>query len=451
MSRTHTISSWDPEDAGFWRSDGRRVARRNMWTSVFAEHVGFCVWSMWSVLALFMTPRYGFRLSTADKFLLTSLVTLAGSLVRPGYGWAVTRFGGRTWTIVSTLLLLAPVAGATILLGTPGAPLWAFLLCAGISGIGGGSFASSTTNINFFFPEREKGRALGINAGAGNMGVASVQLLGLLVIAAAGSAHPRVLTVIFIPLLLAAAGAAYRGMDNLPGMQTEAGVYRSALRDPHCWTISLLYIGTFGSFIGYSFAFGLVLTSDFHRTPLQAAALTFIGPLLGSLARPAGGHLADRFGPARITLIGFAGLAGGTTLALGASAARSLPLFSCAFTVLFVLSGLGNGSTYAMISGPYASRAKRAIADGADATRARLDARRRAGAVIAFAGTVGGLGGVAINLAFRQSYLQAHTARPALAGFLAFYAVCIGVTLLAGRRSAVPAPAPAREAARHIA
>lgn len=446
MSRAHSITSWDPEDTEFWQAEGRRVARRNMWTSVFAEHVGFCVWSLWSVLVLFMTPASGFGLSTADKFLLTSLVTLVGSLVRPGYGWAVTRFGGRTWTIASALLLLIPVAGATILLGEPHAPLWAFLVCAGVSGIGGGSFASSTTNINFFFPEREKGRALGVNAGAGNMGVASVQLLGLLVIAAAGAARPRVLALIFVPLLLAAAGAAYRNMDNLPGMRTGAGVYRTALRDPHCWTISLLYIGTFGSFIGYSFAFGLVLQNDFHRTPLQAAGLTFIGPLVGSLTRPAGGHLADRFGPVRITLISFTGLAAGTTLAIIASTDRSLPLFICAFTTLFALSGLGNGSTYAMINSPYAARAERAIAGGADAGRARLDARRRAGAVIAFAGTVGGLGGVGINLAFRQSYLHAHTARPALAGFLVFYAVCVGVTALAGSRFAVPAPAPAREA-----
>ncbi len=271
MSRTRAITTWDPEDADFWRTRGRRIATRNMWTSVAAEHIGFCVWSLWSVLVLFMTKKSGFTLSTADKFLLTSLVTLVGSLVRPGYGWAVTRFGGRAWTAVSALFLLVPVVLAAILMGDPRAPLWAFLLCAAVSGIGGGSFASSTTNINFFFPEREKGRALGLNAGAGNMGVATVQLLGLLVIGVAGAAHPRILPVIFIPLLLAAAAAAYALMDNLPGMRTSARVYGRALKDPHCWTISLLYIGTFGSFIGYSFAFGLVLRSDFHRTPVQAA------------------------------------------------------------------------------------------------------------------------------------------------------------------------------------
>src|SRR5215469_12308125 len=414
MSRSaHRIESWDPEDSVFWAADGRRIARRNMWTSVFAEHIGFCVWSLWSVLVLFMTPKNGFSVSTADKFLLTSLVTLVGSLVRPGYGWAVTRLGGRTWTTISALAMVVPAVLALLIMGKPHAPFWAFLLCAAVSGIGGGSFASSTTNINFFFPQREKGRALGINAGAGNLGVASVQLLGLLVIAAAGITHPRLLAVIFIPLLLLAALTAYLFMDNLPGMRTGGVDFAKALKDPYTWTISLLYIGTFGSFIGYSFAFGLVLQNDFGRTPLQAASVTFIGPLIGSLIRPYGGHLADRFGASRITLASFAGLALGAALTVAASALHELPLFVITFVVLFALSGLGNGATYAMIPLPYAAAAERAIAGGADPARARLDARRRAGAVIAFAGTIGALGGVAINLAFRQSYLQAHTARPA--------------------------------------
>jgi NNP family nitrate/nitrite transporter-like MFS transporter len=446
MSRTR-LEAWEPEDPAFWAAAGRRIASRNMWTSVFVEHIGFCVWSMWSVLVLFMTKKSGYPLSAGDKFLLVSLVTLVGASVRPWYGYLVTRLGGRTWTTLSALLLMLPVGLATVIMGDKHAPLWAFLACAAVSGLGGGNFASSTTNVNFFFPEREKGRALGINAGGGNLGVASVQLLGLLVIAAAGVAHPRTLMVIYIPLLLAAAVLAYALMDNLPGMRTGGTVYRSALRDPHCWTISLLYIGTFGSFIGYSFAFGLVLQNDFGRSPLQAAGLTFIGPLLGSLTRPAGGYLADRFGAARITLVAFTGMFCGTAIVIAASAAHSLPLFTAAFIVLFVLSGLGNGSTYAMIPAPYAAAAARAIAGGADATAARLAARRQAGAVIAFAGTVGGLGGVAINLAFRQSYLSAHNARPALIGFLACYAVCAVVTTLASRRQEATVVVPARVAA----
>jgi NNP family nitrate/nitrite transporter-like MFS transporter len=452
MSRTHNIKTWEPEDPAFWAASGRRIANRNMWTSVFAEHIGFCVWSLWSVLVLFMTPKNHFTVSTADKFLLTSLATLVGSLVRPGYGWAVTRFGGRTWTTVSALAMIVPAVLALVIIGNPHTPFWAFLLCAAVSGLGGGSFASSTTNINFFFPEREKGRALGINAGAGNLGVAVVQLIGLLVISVYGAGHPRVLPIIFIAALLVSASLAWTLMDNLPGMRTDGSVYRAVLADPHCWTICLLYVGTFGSFIGYSFAFGLVLQNDFGRTPLQAAELTFIGPLLGSVARPLGGYLADRIGAARITLVSFGGLLVGSAVVIAASTQHSLPLFTTAFAALFVLSGLGNGSTYAMIPIPYAAAAN-AVSVASDAETARLTARRKTGAVITIAGAFGGLGGVAINLAFRQSYQSAHNARPALIGFLAFYAVCVTVTALAGRRqaelarAAVPADAAAEAAA----
>lgn len=441
LLRPPAIAAWDPEDLSFWESTGRRIANRNMWTSVFTEHIGFCVWSLWSVLVLFMSKKTGYDLSAADKFLLASIVTLVGSAVRPFYGYAVTRLGGRTWTTISALLLLVPVIAASSLLGHPHAPFAAFVACAAVSGVGGGSFASSTTNINFFFPQREKGRALGINAGGGNLGVATVQLLGLLVIAVAGVKSPRILVVAFIPLLILAALTAWTRMDNLPGMRTGGTDYAKALRDPYTWMISLLYIGTFGSFIGYSFAFGLVLTSDFGRSPLQAASLTFIGPLVGSLVRPYGGYLADRFGAPRVTLFSFTGLAAGTALTVAASAAHSLPLFAAIFVVLFALSGLGNGATYAMIPLPYAASAERAIADGADPGDERLAARRKAGAVIAIAGTFGGLGGVAINLAFRQSYASAHNARPALAGFLVFYAVCAGVTTYARRRARAAAPA----------
>ena len=444
LSRKPAITSWDPEDPGFWETTGRRIASRNMWTSVITEHIGFSVWSLWSVLVLFMSKKTGYSLSPADKFLLASIVTLVGACSRPLYGYAVTRLGGRTWTTISTLFLFGPVIAATVILGHPHAPFGAFIACAAVSGIGGGSFASSTTNINFFFPVREKGRALGINAGAGNLGVASVQLLGLLVIAVAGLTHPRLLVSLFVPLLLIAALVSYRLMDNLPNMRTGGTDFARAMKDPYTLAISLLYIGTFGSFIGYSFAFGLVLQNDFGRTPLQAASLTFIGPLIGSLLRPYGGHLADRFGAARVTLASFAGLAACTAFTIAAYSAHNLPLFIVAFVALFTLSGFGNGATYAMIPLPYAAAAEWEIEAGADPETARAAARRKAGAVITIAGAFGGLGGVGINLAFRESYTMAHTGRPAMIGFLAFYAVCAGITLAARRRAhaAVPARVP---------
>ncbi|MGP3975134.1 MFS transporter [Streptomyces sp. 8N114] len=424
------ITRWEPEDQGFWEREGRRTARRNLWLSVFAEHIGFAVWSLWSVLVLFMTPEAGFSLTPDDKFLLVSVVSLIGALLRLPYGFAVTRFGGRTWTVCSALVLLVPVLLATVLVQRPETPLWVLLLCAAVAGLGGGNFASSMVNINQFFPEREKGWALGLNAGGGNLGVAMVQILGLAVLATAGVAHPEILPLLFVPALLLAALLARRGMDNLATNRTDYGAYRIALRDRHCWTVSLLYIGTFGSFIGFGFAFGLVLQNEFGKTPVQAAALTFLGPLLGSLSRPLGGRLADRFGGARVTAWTFLALAVGAGCVLIASAAGSFAAYVAVFTVVFVLTGLGNGSTYKMIPAIYAARAESAVEAGDNPAEARARGRRLSGAVIAISGAVGALGGVAINLAFRQSYQSTGGADAAIGAFLAFYLLCLVVTLI---------------------
>ncbi|WP_432107604.1 nitrate/nitrite transporter [Streptomyces sp. AA1529] len=443
--RARWITRWEPEDPGFWASEGRRTARRNLWLSVFAEHIGFAVWSLWSVLVLFMTPEAGFTLTPDEKFLLVSLVSLVGALLRLPYGFAVTRFGGRTWTVCSALALLIPVASAAVLVRRPDTPLWALLLCAAVSGLGGGNFASSMVNINGFFPEREKGWALGLNAGGGNLGVATVQLLGLAVLATAGIAHPEVLPLLFVPALLLAALLAHRGMDNLATNRTDYGAYRSAVRDVHCWTLSLLYIGTFGSFIGLGFGFGLVLQNEFGKSPAQAAALTFLGPLLGSLSRPLGGRLADRFGGARVTAWSFLALACGAGGVLAASAADSFAAYVAVFTAVFVLTGLGNGATYKMIPARYAARARSAAAAGADPEAALARGRRLAGAVIAVSGAMGALGGVGINLAFRQSYRSTGDADAAIGAFLVFYLLCLAVTWAGYVRR--PAAGPATRAA----
>jgi NNP family nitrate/nitrite transporter-like MFS transporter len=210
--------------------------------------------------------------------------------------------------------------------------------------------------------------------------------------------------------------------------------------------MSVLYIGTFGSFIGYSFAFGQVLQSQFGRTPLQAAYLTFIGPLLGSLIRPVGGRLADRYGGARITLWNFVAMAAATALLVAAGMAKSLGLFVAVFVVLFVLSGLGNGSTFKMIPGIFQNKA---LAKGLRGEAAVAYGRRLSGASMGLIGAVGALGGVAINLAFRQSFLSFGTGTGAFLAFLAFYAVCLVVTWAVYlRRPAAPALTDAAEPAR---
>lgn len=206
------ITEWHPEDADFWERGGSRMARRNLIFSIFAEHAGFSVWSLWSVFVLFLTPSYGIshdlKTAAAEKFLLTTLPTALGAGVRLPYTFAVAKFGGRNWTIVSASMLLVPTVAAAIVL-KPGVSYGTLLMIAAIAGVGGGNFASSMANINSFYPARLKGWALGLNAGGGNLGVAVAQLAGLAVLATAGKGHPRVLLGLYIPLVvLAALGAA---------------------------------------------------------------------------------------------------------------------------------------------------------------------------------------------------------------------------------------------------
>ncbi|MBC2907254.1 nitrate/nitrite transporter [Streptomyces cupreus] len=414
------IDHWDPEDETFWNEKGEKIARRNLLFSVLSEHIGFSIWTLWSVMVLFMGPEYG--LTPADKFTIVSMATLVGAVVRVPYTFAVALFGGRNWTIISAAMLLLPTIAAFTVM-EPGTSFTTFLLCAMLAGVGGGNFASSMTNINAFFPLRKKGWALGLNAGGGNIGVPVVQLVGLAVIGASGG--PRVLLGIYIPLIVVAAVLAAVYMDNISSVKNDTGAAKDAVKEGHTWIMSFLYIGTFGSFIGYSFAFGLVLQTQFGRTPLQAAYVTFIGPLLGSLIRPVGGWLADKYGGAKITLWNYVAMAAATSVIIVASMRESLPLFTTAFIALFVLTGLGNGSTFKMIPGIFHAKA---LAKGLTGEDAAAYGRRLSGASMGLIGAVGALGGLGINLAFRQSFLSVGSGTGAFVAFLAFYGVCFMVT-----------------------
>ncbi|MEV7414297.1 nitrate/nitrite transporter [Streptomyces sp. NPDC089919] len=416
------IERWDPEDEVFWRDTGERVARRNLVYSVLSEHIGFSIWSIWSVMVLFMGPGYG--IDPAGKFFLIGTATLVGAFVRIPYTFAVARFGGRNWTVFSALLLLAPTTAAFLVM-EPGTSYGTFLLVAALTGVGGGNFASSMTNINAFFPLRKKGWALGLNAGGGNIGVPVVQLAGLLVIGTAGAGHPRILLGAYVPLVLLAAALSWRNMDNLAPVRNDTGAVKEALREGHTWIMAFLYVGSFGSFIGYGFAFGLVLQTQFGRTPLQAASFTFIGPLLGSLIRPVGGALADRFGGARITLGTFVAMAAATGVVILAAVRESLPVFLVGFIALFVLSGLGNGSTYKMIPGIFQNKA---LARGMSGEAAAAYGRRLSGAAMGLIGAVGALGGLGINLVFREAFLATGSGTRAFVTFLGFYALCCALT-----------------------
>jgi MFS transporter, NNP family, nitrate/nitrite transporter len=200
----------------------------------------------------------------------------------------------------------------------------------------------------------------------------------------------------------------------------------------HTWTIAVLYVGSFGSFIGFSFAFGQVLLVQFSNifdTPVKAASITFLGPLLGSLMRPIGGKLADRHGGARVTTMAFAAMIGGGTVIVAASVAKNLPLFIVGFVCLFVLTGLGNGSIYKMIPTIFRSQAQAAAAAGADTDDIDRIAKRRSRTLIGLTGAIGSLGGVMVNLVLRQSFQSSGSGTWAYVAFIGYYAICLAVTV----------------------
>ena len=319
VSVGHRIDKWDPEDVAAWEAGGKNIARRNLVGSILAEHIGFSVWSVWSVMVLFM-PTAVYHIDAAGKFFLVAVPTLVGAVLRLPYTFATATFGGRNWTIISALALAVPMTLTLYFISRPETSYTMFMIVAAFAGLGGGNFASSMTNINAFYPQRLKGWALGLNAGGGNIGVPAIQLIGLLVIATWGNRSPQIVCAVYLVLIGIAAVIAALYMDNLTDQKTGARSLIDVLKFRDSWIISFLYIGTFGSFIGFSFAFGQILQLNFlagltngapataamqATAALHAAQIAFIGPLLGSLSRPLGGRLADKIGGGRITLYSF--------------------------------------------------------------------------------------------------------------------------------------------------
>lgn len=443
LTRNRNIEHWDAEDVEAWEAGGKHIARRNLIWSVFAEHVGFSIWSIWSVMVLFM-PAEKYGIDAAGKFFLMAVPTLVGAVLRIPYTVATARFGGRNWTVFSALLLLVPTLLTLYFINQPGTSYTTFLVVAAFAGVGGGNFASSMTNINAFYPQRLKGWVLGLNAGGGNIGVPVIQLIGLLVIATLGNEYASLICAIYLVLIAITGLGAALYMDNLRNQKTDLSDMVTALKVPQSWAIAFLYIGTFGSFIGYSFAFGQILQISFKaggdtaaQAALHAAQIAFIGPLLGSLARPYGGKWADRIGGSRVALVTFGAMMAAAALVIGASTVADgnggvadgavMAVLVIGFVALFVLSGIGNGAVTKII--PSVFDAKSRSLDLSPADRAAWS-QNTSGALIGFVGAIGALGGVGINLVLRSSYASTNSATTAFWVFLAFYVVCAAVTWL---------------------
>lgn len=428
-SRGRWIDDWDPENEEFWETGGKKVARKNLIMSIFAENLGFSVWVLWTIVVINLA-NIGITMSLSELFWLIAIPNLVGSTLRIPYTFAVPRFGGRAWTAISASLLFIPclllatvVPSGWLASQSHDTQFWILFACAATAGVGGGNFSSSMANISFFYPEQHKGLALGLNAAGGNIGVAIAQLLVPLVVIIGIPAatvklpvhdvHMAYAGLLWMPFIAVAVIGAWLYMDSLTQAKTDKVAYVKSVREPQTWIMAVLYIGTFGSFIGFSFALPLVIKNTFPeflgQHPFIAtylAGLGFLGALIGSVARPFGGWVSDRMGGAKVTLWCFLGMAVLTGIAIVGVKQHSFEVFFASFMAIFLLTGMANGSTYRMIPSIFAELGrKEASEEGLDPKATALDYKRRAAAVVGIVGAVGAFGGFLVQVVLRQASL----------------------------------------------
>lgn len=443
---TGAIQDWRPEDRGFWQDTGRAIARRNLWISVPCLLLSFAVWMVWSVVVAKL-PSVGFKFTNDQLFWLASMPGLSGATLRIFYSFMPAMFGGRLWTTLATWSLLIPALGMGYAVQSPDTPYWIFLTLALLCGFGGGNFASSMANISFFFPKAEKGNALAINAGLGNLGVSVVQFVVPLAITTGVfgwlGGDPQTATVdgvtttlwlqnagyVFVPFIVASAFAAWFGMDDIASMKASFADQSVIFQRSHNWIMCLLYTGTFGSFIGFSAAFPLLAKILFPE--VNALQYAFLGPLVGAVARAAAGKPTDRIGGGRITFWVFVAMCLGVLGVLYAIGMKgnpsAFPVFFASFLFLFAASGVGNASTFQMIPAIMRKEVARLQTGLSEADRVR-QSDKEAAAIIGFTSAIAAYGAFFIPKSFGSSIAATGSPAFALYCFLAFYASCIAVT-----------------------
>lgn len=516
------IDVWNVEDEKFWENKGKKTAYRNLWISVPSLLLGFAIWMMWGIITVQML-NLGFPFTKDDMFALTAIAGLSGATLRIPSSFFIRIAGGRNTIFLTTALLMIPAIGTGIALQDKTTPLWVFEMLALLSGIGGGNFACSMSNINTFFPKRLQGTALGINAGLGNFGVTTMQILIPLVMTAgifgALAGLPMELVkdsgwilgkikagtptfiqnagFVWLLALIPLAFLGFFGMNNLktisPNIGSTLGAFAKILwlyslafvtagvglylylpvksgglgllsmwvalplimlstlfvmrlfaigemkdgiqkqfsifSNKHTWSMTALYIVTFGSFIGFAAAVPLSITiifGDTHvldvakgvwihtKNPAAPSALTYawIGPFVGALIRPVGGWISDKVGGSIVTqvisvvMVGASIYAGNIMMQAYHSATPEIffTQFMFVFVLLFAASGIGNGSTFRTVG---------VIFD-----------RTQAGPVLGWTSAVAAYGSF-IAPEVIKGQLKAGTPEMAMYGFAAFYALAL--------------------------
>ncbi len=445
----HVLTDWRPEDEAFWKRTGKHIANRNLWISIPALLLAFSVWLVWSAVTVRLNG-VGFSFSTNQLFWLAALPGISGATLRIFYSFMVPIFGGRKWTTLSTASLLVPAVWMGIAVQNPDTPYSLFVLLALLCGLGGGNFASSMANVSFFFPKKQQGTALGLNAGLGNLGVSVMQFVVPIVITtsvfgsfggdpqtySAGGGE-RLLWLqnagfIWVPFILITTLAAWFGMNDVAHARASFRDQAVIFRRKHQWLMSWLYTATFGSFIGFSAGFPMLITTQFPE--VDALKFAFLGPLVGALVRPLGGWLADKLGGAAVTFWNFVAM-----IAMVFGVLYFLPSggsggnfygFLAMFMLLFITTGIGNGSTFRMIPVIFRTLHSR-WADGRGEVgriAALRDAGRESAATLGFSSAVAAYGAFFIPTAYGTSIAFTGGPEAALHLFIAYYLSCLAVT-----------------------
>ncbi|HET9426824.1 MAG TPA: MFS transporter [Allosphingosinicella sp.] len=437
--RAGPLADWRPEDPEFWTKGGRATARRNLWISTYCLLLSFAVWMVWSVVVARL-PAIGFDFTTDQLFWLAALPGLSGATLRIFYAFLVPIFGGRLWTTLSTASLLIPAFGIGYAVQAPETPYLIFIVLALLCGFGGGNFASSMANISFFFPKAEKGNALAINAGLGNLGVSVMQFLVPVVVtmslygALGGAAQTasdgtqiwmQNAGFVWIPLIMIGTLAAWFGMNDILSAKASFADQATIFGRGHTWLMCWLYTGTFGTFIGMSAGFPLLANLVFPEQ--NALRYAFVGPLLGALSRAGTGWISDRLGGARVTFWVFVVQILAILGMIWFLTADNFWGFFATVLLLFFASGVGNASTFQMVPGIMRSAVDAAEPNLAEPQR-RLQAERESAAVIGFTSAIAAYGAFYIPKAYGSSIELTGSVTAALWGFLLFYLSCAAIT-----------------------
>jgi len=424
---SHYLNDWCPEDENYWNKKGKYVANRNLIVSIPCLLLAFSVWFIWSAVAVNLN-NIGFKFTTEQLFTLAAIPGLTGATLRVIYSFCVPIFGGKNWTVFSTSTLLIPAIGIGYIVQDLSTSYGTMVLFAAFCGFGGGNFSSSMSNISFFYPKKKQGTALGLNAGLGNLGVSVLQFMVPVVISfgafeiITGSSQELILSngvikkvwlqnaafIWVIPVILATISAFFF-MDNLPTIKSSLVEQLIIFKRKHMYLTTWLYIMSFGSFIGYSAAFPLLIKTQFPGiNPLTYA---FLGPMCGALIRPIGGWFSDKVqSGALVTFIDlFVMILSVLSVLFFISPENKNFLgFFISFIFLFITTGIANGSVFQMIP--------------------MIFVPKESAAVLGFSAAIAAYGAFLIPKSFGASIKFTGGPEFALYCFILYYVSCIFIT-----------------------